>query len=91
MAIEVYNQNGKLIYFEPSFHGEEFKKALEFKKGETYIINVFSSGLKKTFVYDSSNLAKFKDFLIALVVLIIIAAIVILLKKLILKKNQKLV
>jgi len=47
MAIEITDEKGKTILFEPSFFGQEFRRELPLKEGKNYKISILSSGIEK--------------------------------------------
>jgi hypothetical protein len=76
MAIEVSDQNGNVIFFEPSLFGNEFKKKLPFKEGMTYKITALSSGVERTIFY-THRLTKLPIILyLSILVLILVLFIV---------------
>jgi len=80
MAIEVYDQDRNLIFFEPHFTGQEFEKPIKLEGGKNYQINVVSlTGIKKTVTISYPKITSILPILLAvfLAIAIIIGLIII--------------
>ena len=55
MTIEVIDDRGKVVFFEPSFSGNKFEKEIKLDPQKNYKIKVYSDGIEKTIPFIVGN------------------------------------